>query len=99
MIQRILVRMEERRKANPYPTRDDSTVFVETLDFLKEHGIETIDDFKIKAAGLSNRRDVEKFAKMRFRIEILLRQEERREQKEQQGLRQPRAKDAKDIGR
>ena len=88
MIQRILVRIEERRKASLYPTRDDSGIFVETLAFLNEHSIETIDDFKEKVTGLNSRRDVEKFAKMRFRIEILLRQEERRAQKEQQGQRQ-----------
>ncbi len=97
MIQRMLVRMEERRKLSSYPTRDDSGIFLETMDFLNAHGIETIADFKEKFAGLSRRSDREEFAQMQVRLEYLLREEKRREQKEQQGQVKPQK--SKDIER
>jgi hypothetical protein len=92
IIERVLVRMDEKRKASPYPTRDDSGIYVETLNFLNEHGIETMDDFKEKAAGLRSGYQVEKFARMQNRLIIILQNESRRVQKEQQGQRQPRSR-------
>jgi hypothetical protein len=92
IVQRVLVRIEERRKASPYPTRDDSDIFVEILDFLNEHDIENMVDFKEKYFGLTRGSDKEKFVQMQLRLDYLLREERRMEQKEQQEQHKPRAR-------
>ena len=75
IVQRVLARQEEKRKSSRYPAQIETGIFVEMLDFLHEHGIKTMDDFKEKAAGLHNRREVQEFERMRFRLEQLIRQE------------------------
>jgi hypothetical protein len=93
MLNRILAGMEERRKTSRYTTRDDSGIFVEILEFLQEYGIETMADLKDKYAGLSSERERNKFARMHVSLDTLLRQERQRLQREQQGQRQPRARE------